>query len=421
MKRRHFLGLGILGLAGIWAIRPGDSGQPYSPYFESLNAQLKADSDGLPVLVLDLDQLDQNTDLLAQRLGQRLQLRLPVKSLASPGLLQYLAKRLDTQRFMVFHRPHLNHLARSFPQADLLLGKPMSAHAALDFYRQLPHYSTFNPDQQLTWLIDTQARLQDYAALAEALQRPLRIALEIDVGLQRGGFADPANLSHALQLLQTQRPNLHLRGLMGYDAHIARTPPWISSREAFTQATQRYADMLATAQTFTDIWPTQPLLNGAGSLTYALHSQLDTPLNEVTVGSALVKPGDFETELLNEHRPALWIASPVLKVVDGALPFLQPAQRVLEAWNPNRQQAYYLYGGHWPAQAIAPEGLDYDKLYGRSADQERLIGSSATRLQVNDWVFLRPLVSEGVIGRFREIRLLRGGQLVGRWSTLPST
>lgn len=419
MKRRHLLGLGLLGLAGAWAVRPNDVGRPYAPYFESLNRQLKADTDGLPVLVLDLDRLDQNAELLAGRLGKRLQLRLVVKSLASPGLLEYLAKRLDTQRFMVFHQPHLNHLARSFPQADLLLGKPMPVQAALAFYQQLPRYSSFAPDEQLTWLIDSEARLREYAELAEALQRPLRIALEIDVGLRRGGFADPQSLSKALLHMQTHKPNLHLRGLMGYDAQVAHAPPWISTPEAFAQATTRYREMQATAQAFSSLWPKHPLLDGAGSLTYPLHSQLDTPLNEVAVGSALLKPGDFDTEGLHDHQPALWLASPVLKVVDGALPFLQSAQGLLAAWNPNRQQACYLYGGHWPAKPVAPEGLAYDELYGRSRNQERLIGSHAARLQVGDWVFLRPSLSEGVIGEFREIRLLRGGQLVGRWSTLP--
>lgn len=420
MKRRHLLGLGLLGVAGAWALRPNDLGRPYAPYFESLNTQLKADTDGLPVLLLDLDRLDQNAEVIRRRLGNRLQLRLVVKSLASPGLLEYLAKRLDTQRFMVFHQPHLNQLARSFPQADLLLGKPMPVQAALGFYQQLPRHSTFAPDRQLTWLIDSAARLQEYAELAEALQRPLRIALELDVGLHRGGFADARSLSQVLQRLQRDKPNLHLQGLMGYDAQVAHAPPWISTTEAFAQATARYRELLSTAQGFSEIWPEQPLLNGAGSLTYPLHSQLETPLNEVAVGSALLKPGDFDSDVLQAHQPALWLASPVLKVVDGALPFVQSAQGLLEAWNPNRQQACYLYGGHWPAQPVAPEGLAYDELYGRSRNQERLISSHAIRLRVGDWVFLRPSVSEGVIGEFREIRLLRGGQLVGRWSTLPS-
>jgi len=417
MKRRHLLGLGALGLLGGWALRPTDRGREHDAYFAELNQQLQRDDEGIPTLLLDLDRLDANADLLAARLGGRLQLRLVTKSLASTGLLEYLAKRLQTQRFMVFHQPQLNRLARSFPQADLLLGKPMPVAAALNFYRQLAHHLDFDPDRQVTWLIDSQQRLMQYGELAKALGRPLRIALEIDVGLERGGFATPQALAQALLQLR-QLPALRLQGLMGYDAHVAHSPPWQNQLRAFSETDERYRLFISSAQGFSDLWPTKPLLNGAGSLTYLLHSQQETSLNEVAVGSALLKPAEFDTPLLKEHQPALWIASPVLKVVDGALPYLQPLQPLISAWNPNRENAYYLYGGRWPAQPVSPAGLDYDELYGRSANQERLVGGKGTRLTSDDWVFLHPAISEGVLGDFSEIRLLRRGQLVGRWSTI---
>src|SRR3990167_7754212 len=128
MKRRNLLGLGALGLLGGWALRPSDLGQPHAPYFAALNQLLRRAGAGLP--------------------------RLVAKSLASTGLLDYLAKKLGTQRFMVFHQPHINQLAVSFPQSDLLLGKPLPSAAALSFYQQLPQGSGFVPAEQLTWLID---------------------------------------------------------------------------------------------------------------------------------------------------------------------------------------------------------------------------------------------------------------------------
>ena len=417
MKRRHLLGLSALGLLGGWALRPGDHGREHDAYFAVLNRHLQRDGEGVPTLQLDLDRLDANADLLAARLAGRLELRLVAKSLASTGLLEYLAKRLQTQRFMVFHQPQLNRLAKSFPQADLLLGKPMPVAAALNFYRRLPQHLGFAPDRQLTWLIDSEQRMAQYAELAKALGRPLRIALEIDIGLERGGFATPQALAQAMQQLH-QLPGLQLQGLMGYDVQVAHTPPWQGQAKAFTAADTRYRQFIASAQTFSALWPTKPLLNGGGSLTYPLHSQQHSALNEVAIGSALLKPAEFDTPLLQEHQPALWIASPVLKALDGALPYLQSLQPLLATWNPNRQHAYYLYGGRWPAQPVSPAGLDYDALYGRSANQERLIGSAATRLTDQDWVFLRPAISEGLLGDFSEIRLLRRGQLVGRWSTM---
>ncbi|XLY87658.1 alanine racemase [Ectopseudomonas mendocina] len=417
MKRRHLLGLGALGLLGGWTLRPADQGRAHDAYFAELNRQLQRDGEGVPTLLLDLDRLDANADLLAARLAGRFQLRLVAKSLASTGLLEYLAKRLQTQRFMVFHQPQLNRLARSFPQADLLLGKPMPVAAALNFYRQLPRHLVFDPDLQVTWLIDSEQRMTQYAELAQALGRPLRIALEIDIGLERGGFATAQALTQAMRQLG-QLPGLQLQGLMGYDAHVAHNPPWQDQSRAFNEADTRYHQFIASAQAFSELWPAAPLLNGGGSLTYLLHSQQETSLNEVAIGSALLKPAEFDTPLLQAHQPALWIASPVLKALDGALPYLQSLQPLIATWNPNRQQAYYLYGGRWPAQPVSPAGLGFDELYGRSANQERLIGSAATRLTNQDWVFLRPAISEGLLGDFSEIRLLRRGQLVGRWSTI---
>jgi len=416
MKRRSLIGIGAFGLLAGWALRPDDLGQPHTPYFAALNQLLRRAGTGLPLLVVDLERLDQNADLLASQLGQQLPLRLVAKSLASTGLLDYLAKKLGTQRFMVFHQPQINQLAVNFPQSDLLLGKPLPSAAALSFYQQLSQSSGFVPAEQLTWLIDSQTRLQEYAALANALNQPLQIAFEIDIGLARGGFATPAELGAALTWLRNTPNRLRVRGLMGYDAHLAHTPFWTDQTSAVTQSAASYRAFITSAAAFSELWPQQPLLNGAGSLTYALHTQLDTPLNEVAVGSALLKPSDFDSDLLAAQQAALWIASPVLKALPGQLPFLDGSQQLLQRWNPNRQQAYYLYGGQWPAAPVSPAGLSYDSLYGRSANQERLIGSAGTGLQVDDWVFLRPQRSEGLFELFNQLVLLRNGRLVGSWS-----
>lgn len=416
MKRRSLLGLGAIALLGGWALRPSDQGQPHAPYFARLNQLLRQQSPGIPLLIVDLERLDQNAELLARQLGSKLPLRLVAKSLASIGMLDYLATKLGTQRFMVFHQPQLNQLAQSFPQSNLLLGKPLPSAAALRFYQQLPTGSAFVPAQQLTWLIDSPTRLGEYAELARALGQPLQIALEIDVGMARGGFATPSRLGEALNWLRANPSPLRVRGLMGYDGHLGHTPLWIEQADAFAQSNARYRAFVATAAGFDDLWPQQPLLNGGGSLSYALHAAGATPLNEVAVGSALLKPSDFDSELLAGHQPALWIASPVLKALAGQLPFLDEGQEWLQTWNRNRQQAYYLYGGQWPADPVSPAGLSYDPLYGRSANQERLIGSHHSGLRVDDWVFLRPQRAEGLIESFAELYLLRHGRLVGRWA-----
>lgn len=50
----------------------------------------------------------------------------------------------------------------------------------------------------MQWLIDTPERLEEYRQLAERLNRRMRINVEIDVGLHRGGVQDTATLERIL-------------------------------------------------------------------------------------------------------------------------------------------------------------------------------------------------------------------------------
>ena len=76
-----------------------------------------------------------------------------VAHLPSPGLLAYIAKRAGTQRLMSFHQPFLNHDTQVFPDADILLGKPLPVRSAELFYQT--HKGPFDPSRQLQWLLDT--------------------------------------------------------------------------------------------------------------------------------------------------------------------------------------------------------------------------------------------------------------------------
>lgn len=129
MNRRKFLvgtaGAGVL-LAGVGAwLRPADKGAPYSDYFARLNRELKTQGPMRPVMLIDLDRLDHNIDVVMQsvrRAGKSL--RLVEKSLPSPQLLDYIAKRAGTQRLMSFHQPFLNHDAERFPNRTSCSASP---------------------------------------------------------------------------------------------------------------------------------------------------------------------------------------------------------------------------------------------------------------------------------------------------------
>jgi len=421
INRRNFvvggLGIGAL-LLGVGALlRPGDRGGPYSEYFRSLNRELKEHGPMRPVLLIDLDRLDHNIEVVSQsvkRAGKHL--RLVEKSLPAPGLLAYIAQRAGTQRLMSFHQPFLNHDAVQFPQSDILLGKPLPVHSAQLFYQQ--HEGSFDPSNQLQWLLDTPARLQQYLALAQGLGTRMRINIELDVGLHRGGVQDQAQLGQMLQLISAHAQHLEFAGFMGYDPFVGMGVPGIlgSPEELFAKVMTIYNGHVDfTRQQFPGLWHDQLTLNTAGSPSYRMHEQ-ERLSSEVSVGTAMLKPTHYDLPSLVDHVPAAYIATPVLKSTGPVnIPALDGKSRLLSWWDTNQRETFFIYGGNWMAEFESPPGLHSNSLYGRSSNQEMVNGSAAVGLALEDQVFLRPTQTESVLLQFGDLLAVRGGRIVEVW------
>ena len=418
MNRRHFvLGTAAALAGGAWLLRPSDRGGPYSEYFRSLNDELKAHGPMRPVMLIDLDRLDHNIDVVMQSVKRGGKyLRLVEKSLPSPGLLAYIAKRAGTQRLMSFHQPFLNHDAQVFPEADILLGKPLPVRSAELFYQA--HKGAFDPSRQLQWLLDTPERLQQYLRLAQGLSVRLRVNIELDVGLHRGGISDNAMLGQMLTLISAHPQHLEFAGFMGYDPFVGMGVPGIlgSPQALFEQVMQRYTGYVDfTRQYFAGLWRDGLTLNTAGSPSYRIHEQ-EQLSTEVSVGTALLKPTHYDLPSLSEHVPAAFIATPVLKSTGLVnIPALDGRSRVFSWWDPNQRGTYFIYGGNWMAEFESPQGLKSNELYGRSSNQEMVNGSPAVGLRVEDQVFLRPTQSEFVLLQFGDLLGVRGGKIVEAW------
>lgn len=223
MNRRKFIiGAAGVGLATAFILKPGDGGASYSPYFRDLNDELMKSGPYRPSMLVDLDKLDQNIKALLQGLNQDINYRIVAKSLPSPGLLDYIMKEARTNKLMVFHQPFVNNIAENFPKADVLLGKPMSVRSAEIFYKTFSNQSGFDPSRQLQWLIDSEKRLIQYQDLAKKLNVKMRISIEIDVGLHRGGLQSPADLPLLLDRIPEDSDHLEFAGFMGYDPHVVK-------------------------------------------------------------------------------------------------------------------------------------------------------------------------------------------------------
>lgn len=426
MKRRTFL-IGTVGLgaaaAGVWSLRPEDRGAGgHSDYFRGLTAALRRHELARPTMILDLDRLDANIDALNRSIRPARHYRVVAKSLPSAPLLQYVMDRAGTERLMVFHQPFLNEIAVKRPAAEVLLGKPMPV-AAADRFHSYYRGGDFDPARQVQWLIDTPRRLAEYRELARGRSVDLRVNIEIDVGLHRGGLKQPAELTAMLETIDAD-PRLSFGGLMGYEPQVAKAP------EVFGLRGREFRSVQRIYRGFLDAWREHgagadapaPVFNAAGSPTFRLWEEVDGLANELAAGSGLVKPLDFDIETLAPEVPSLFIATPVLKAWNGLdMPVLSIAGDAQRFWNPNRERSFFVYGGYWKARPVSPPGLTSNPLFGHSTNQEMLNGSSKVELDVGDYVFYRPTQSEFVMLQFGDIAVTRGGEIVDFWAPLAQS
>lgn len=411
MRRRTVLigGVALAG-AGLIALRPAQGGGMHDAYFAGLQAALQRAGLMRPVLVIDRQRLAANITAIRSRVeAGRLPLRVVAKSLPAPGLLGAVMDGMASNRLMVFSAEMLLQLLPLYPRADYLMGKPLPA---AEFARVIDRAGA-EAAASIQWLIDTPERLAAYGAIARARGLAWRANLEIDIGLHRGGFADPGVATAVAKAAASQGATI--AGLMGYDPHVPKMP---DPDGAFASAQQAYRAMIG-ALGAAGLDPAGLTLNSAGSPTFARHCA-GTVANEVSVGSAFVKPGDFDYDDLAALQPAAFIATPVIKAsADQDLPGLAALSGPLHWWDRNTQRGFFIHGGHWLAKPVSPPGLEYSRLFGRSSNQELLTGSRQVELKVDDHVFLRPNQSEALFLQFGDIVLFDGGEIAGSWPTLP--
>lgn len=420
-RRQWLLGAGALGV-GTFLIKPDDQGQPHNPYFRHLQQHLHQHGLGQPLLVVDQVRLEANIERVRHQLAtQRLPCRLVVKSLPSLPLLQQISTRLNTHRYMVFNLAMLDTLlAHHHGQPiDILFGKPQATAAIATWLQQdAPHQRPALA--QIQWLVDSPARVSELAALAQRLGVQLRINLELDVGLHRGGLPSVGAFAQVLdRVLGTE--HLRFAGVMAYDAHVAKMPNVAGMQQRAWALVQDTLQQVKAHCVQRDLDLDQLTFNSGGSPTYQRHAK-HTEASELAIGSAFVQPADFDDTVM-DHQPACWIATPVLKQVNPALiPALEWAASMRQWWDPNLAQGVFIHGGHWLARSESPTGLQRSGLYGVSSNQELWLGSAAQQLKVNDWVFFRPTQSEAVFLQFAEVFSYHPttAQLT-RWSVFPAS
>ncbi len=422
MSRRAAI-IGSLAITGgaLFMSKPDDESGPRDPYFLKIQDALMAAGIATPVLVIDRDRLNANIDTLMSHLPPDMGYRIVAKSLPSLDLIAHIRNRSGTDRLMTFNLPMLLSLSTAMPDAGQLLGKPLPVQAARTYFETLP--TQYAPAANaIQWLIDTPERLAHYAALAQAIDRPLKINMEIDVGLHRGGFDPGEGLRQALEAIKAD-PRLEFAGFMGYEPHIPSIPSVLGWRDRALQGAWRiYAQALDLARSVFDADTMAGITrNAAGSPTYRYYETTEIA-NEIAAGSCLVKPSHFDTELLEPHQPASFIATPVIKSLPVTrIPGLEFADAAKRAWDPNSSKTVFIYGGHWLADPVDPPGLRYNETFGRSSNQEMLNGGPDLQIEPDEVVFFRPQQSEAVFLQFGDIAVYEDGAIVEMWPVFPAS
>ncbi|MBW7857683.1 MAG: alanine racemase [Leptonema sp. (in: Bacteria)] len=437
MKKYVWMAM-IAGIGGLlYYAKPVDKGGQVDPYFESLNSSIKEAGIERPIVVIDLDALDNNIQEVKNSLNDRL--RIITKSLPSIELLTYIMRKTGSQKLMVFHAPFMIELIRSLPadvttNLDILPGKPIPIAEVRHLYSEL-NAAERQKLNSVQWLVNDIETIEDYLAFAKQQNLNLRINIEIDVGLHRGGAKDLNQLSDMLAILKQNSQWLSLSGLMGYDGHVIHVPSlsFNHKEKVFTEFNYmlyKYADFKEKAENnYTDLQNRKLTFNGGGSLTYSLYSySKDKPVNDVSTGSAFLFPSSFQVFTLEKHKPASFIASPVLKKFEYfTMPFqdlISNFTDLVEAWDPNARKSYYVYGGGWPAQIVYPHSVEINTLTASTPNENLLPNQSLyhssenENLSVGDYVFFWPKQGDAII-QFEDLYLVRNGKLL-KEGGLPS-
>jgi D-serine deaminase-like pyridoxal phosphate-dependent protein len=396
----------VLWAPGSFAAQANAEVSGHNAYFAHLNNLLKTQGPGRPVMLIDTERMNHNIDVICDSVGTQKTYRVVVKSLPSVPLLKHVMRRGKTRSLMVFHQPFLNAVADAFPDSDVLMGKPMPVTAAHTFYKQL-RATGFNPAVQVQWLIDSKERLLQYQNLARTLGVQMRLSLEIDVGLHRGGFASPEALGQAVDIVQADEA-LSVAGLMGYEPQLTGLQADLN-HPAVRQVLALYRGHMARLQSV-GLQPEKLTLNGAGSHTLKIYER-DKTMNDLSAGSGVVMPTDFDTHHLRNNRPALFIATPILKRYPGNPLMPDPPL--------DMQRLYYIYGGYWKAQMVSPANVG-PSIY-ESTNQSPVTTSADIDLQVDDYMFLRPTQSEFVMLQFGDLLAVTDNNITARWPVFHQT
>lgn len=411
----------------IWIFKPRDHGGGYKPYFSRLNQALKDKHIGTGRILIDLDRFDNNLATIQAHIPSSDHYRIVVKSIPCIELIRHIKDQINTNKFMVVHRPFLKVILDSFTSTiDILLGKPLPVFALEEFFTEIAPEQKERAQKEIQWLVDTKTRMMEYLEYATVNHLHLRINIEIDIGLHRGGVTKLDDLDELLDVIRNNSEILTFSGFMGYEGHVPHAPAFFHT--ARTAATIEFVDNLSVYKAFIEygisrfpeLFSGELTYNSGGSGTYSLFGGYSF-ITDIGIGGAVLRPRAYPSHFLFDLQPAQFIATPLLKKIKGDfIPYIECMAGLLEWWDPNNQYSFIIYGGGWAAQLVAPDGLQLQTLTSDPPNQNlvpnqsTLNGSKSVQLEIDDYVFYQPEQSDAMF-QFEDILIVHAGQIVDNW------
>ncbi len=381
----------------------------------------------LPLMLVDLDRLDANIQRLAQVAKQHgKNLRVASKSVRVPDLLKHIQQTggAHVRGLMCFSLPEAAFLS-SLGFDDLLIAYPTVQTPDLDLAWELTVGG-----RRVTLMIDSVAHVEHLSRYWSRRSggggaHRLRVCIDMDLSYRPGGLHLGVQRSPIRTLADFQRvldavllqPQLHLAGVMGYEAHIAglgeQNPfaPLLNPAKALIKR-RAVPDVARRRREVADLLRsrgvTLEFFNGGGTGSIETTCR-EAWVSEVTAGSGFLQSHLFDYYAANRNPPAFCFA---LQVTRRPQPDIVTCQSggFIASGPPHADKAPlpFLPPGLKP---IAAEG------FGEVQTPLQVPKEWRTKLEPGDPVFFRPAKAGEIAERFNDYLLMRGDRLAGRAKT----
>lgn len=360
-----------------------------------------------PVFVVDLDAFDANADDLVRRAHGK-PVRVASKSLRVPALIERALAHPGMAGVLGYTLREALFLHGQGISDDIVVAYPTVDRGALADLLASPEAAA-----AITLMVDSVEHLDVVDSVRFGTDVEVRIAVDVDAGLQIGGrhvgpkrspLLDTAGVL-ALAREIDRRPGFRLVGAMTYEGQVAGlqdTVPTARARSAVLRRVKalsvtqlgvrrrQVADALATVADL-EFW------NGGGS--GSVESTASDPVvTEIAAGSGLLVPTLFDHYRSFDPRPASYFGLPVTRKPTPDMATVHGGGLIASGpIGPDRLPTPW-----------APSGLHLTGLEGAGEVQTPLTGPAAARLQVGDLVWFRHGKSGEVFEHATTVHLLAG-------------